>query len=508
MPKILFFTCAFFFLFHVKAQGPKGDSPRPVSSKTIQYPKRELRGVWIATVANIDWPSRKGLSSDAQRVEFTKMTDRLQKVGINALFVQVRAASDAFYARSKEPWSEWLMGKQGLPPSPFYDPMEFMIDEAHDKGMEFHAWLNLNRGEHRTSKSIVPDHLTKTKPQWFLDYDGIKLFNFGLPEVRTYIIDVVMNIVREYDIDGIHFDDYFYPYKVAGQKLNDYATYKKYPNGMRNIEDWRRNNIDMIIKSLHDEIEAEKPWVKFGVSPFGVWRNKQDDPAGSNTRGGQPSYDDLYADTRKWCRLGWIDYVVPQIYFPFEHKLVPYGTLTDWWAKEHGRAQLYIGHGAYRVDAHSSMRAWQDPGQIGRQIDYNRRSEDVYGSVFFSANAFLKNNLDISESVHKRFKYPALPPAMPWKNAQPLDKPTGLVIRKGAQQTVNVDWDRTNADAYVLYRFEKGEPMNMNDASKILTITRTIDYVDSTRVKGKSYVYALTALDRLKNESEPVFLDR
>ena len=232
--------------------------------------KREMRAVWIATVDNIDWPSRKNLPPAEQREEFIRLIEAHKRTGINAVFVQVRAAADAFYARGQEPWSEWLTGKQGKAPEPFYDPLDFMIEECHRRGIEFHAWLNLNRTVHRASKSISNENIGRKHPQWVFDYDGYKLFNFGLPEVRDYITSVTTNIVHEYDVDGIHFDDYFYPYTVTGQTLKDEEAYQQYGGRFRNKDDWRRDNVDKLIKQISDAIIAEKPYVKFGVSPFGV----------------------------------------------------------------------------------------------------------------------------------------------------------------------------------------------------------------------------------------------
>jgi uncharacterized lipoprotein YddW (UPF0748 family) len=217
-------------------------------------PKREFRGVWVATVDNIDWPSRKGLSSETQQQEFKTILDKQKSYGMNAVMVQVRAAADAFYARGKEPWSEWLSGEQGKAPEPYYDPMVFMIHETHQRGLEFHAWLNMNRGVHKASKSIMDEHITKTKPEWFLTYGSYKLFNLGIPEVRNYITDVVVTIVRNYDIDGIHFDDYFYPYTEPNQKLRDEETFKKYSNGFKNIKDWRLEQAKKITKERRKEL--------------------------------------------------------------------------------------------------------------------------------------------------------------------------------------------------------------------------------------------------------------
>ena len=469
--------------------------------ESTNVPKREFRGAWVASIANIDWPSQKGLSSADQKREYDTIVEHHKSLGINALLVQVRAASDAFYAKGNEPWSEWLMGEQGKSPAPFYDPMAYMIQETHENGLEFHAWLNLNRGKHRLAGSVMEDHLIYRKPEWFLSYGDYELYNFGLPEVRQYILDLVMNIVREYDIDGIHFDDYFYPYKVNGLTLKDGEAFVKYGANFSNIEDWRRHNIDLVIKSISDAIKERKPWVSYGISPFGVWRNKTDHPDGSETKGGQPSYDFLFADTRKWAQEGWIDYIAPQIYFPFEHKLVPYGTLTDWWAANHGKANLYIGHGVYRVDESAEDLAWADPNQIPRQLDYNRYSREVSGSILYNTNTLIRNNLGMRDSIKIRYQYPALPPEVKGR-LQTILKPDMFNLEKTADGSV-LTWS-VGKDEAILYRFEKGEKLNVSDPGHIVYLGREHTFFDK---KDKHYVYLLARINKWNKESDFLILE-
>ncbi len=475
-------------------------------------PKREFRAVWVATVDNIDWPSRKGLSSDTQQQDFRTLLDKQKSYGMNAVLVQVRAAADAFYARSKEPWSEWLSGEQGKAPEPYYDPMTFMIQESHQRGMEFHAWLNMNRGAHKVSKSIMDGHITKTKPEWFLNYGGYKLFNLGIPEVRDYITEIAVNIVKNYDVDGIHFDDYFYPYAEANEKIRDEETFRKYSDGFKNIGDWRRHNVDLIIKNISDAIKREKPKVKFGVSPSAVWRNASTDPLGSATQGGQPSYDNLYADTRKWVKEGWIDYITPQIYFSFEFDKVPYKVMADWWAKNSFGRHLYIGHGAYRVKAGSKEIGWENANQIARQIRYNRTKPQVSGSIYFSSKSLITNALSVNDSLKKLYYYPALTPTMPWKDKIPPNAPLNVKVRKIADLGVAITWelpsvpakDGDEIQAFVVYRFEENEAINLENPARILQIIRNegiLSCTDKTLNQEKSYIYVVTALDRLQNES-------
>ncbi len=488
----------------------------PVITKNIleesTLPKREFRAVWVATIDNIDWPSKKGLPSEMQQQDFRNILQQQQSYGMNAVLVQVRAAADAFYTRSREPWSEWLSGEQGKAPSPFYDPLTFMIQETHQRGMEFHAWLNMNRGTYRNSKSISSDHITFIKPEWFLTYGGNKFFNLGIPEVRDYIASIVVDIVKNYDVDGIHFDDYFYPYVLPNETLRDYDTFLKYNKNFKSIEDWRRNNVDLVIKNISELIKKENPRIKFGISPSAVWRNKSKDPEGSATNAGQPSYDNLFADTRKWIREGWIDYIMPQIYFSFESDKVPYQTLTDWWATNVLTRHLYIGHAAYRLKAESSEPGWNKPSQISNQIRYNRSRKNVYGSAFFSAKSLSKNDLSLSDSLKKLFSRPALMPKMPWKdNISPLP-PKLLQANKKSDKSIEILWqdspqkprDKEETYAFVIYRFNADEIINIENPSKIVAIVRNegvLIYQDKSISLQKKYKYVVTALDRLHNES-------
>jgi uncharacterized lipoprotein YddW (UPF0748 family) len=346
-------------------------------------PSTEFRGVWIATVDNIDWPAKGQYNSDSQKIAFTRLLDMHQRNGINAIVVQVRPATDAFYPSPYEPWSEWLTGKQGQPPSPYYDPLAFMIDEAHKRGMEFHAWINPYRAEFRVGgSSIAPTHITKLHPEWFLVYGDKRYFDPGNKEAQQYVTNVVKDIVSRYAVDAIHFDDYFYPYRIAGKEFPDNASYLKYGNGM-NKDDWRRSNVDSIILSLSKAIKNENRKCQFGISPFGVWRNQDKDSInGSRTNGAQTNYDDLYADILLWLKNGWIDYVAPQLYWEIGHKVAPYEILLDWWSKHTYGRNCYIGLGIYRANSNV---AWKDLTQLPRQIQALRNTPHIEGMIFFSS---------------------------------------------------------------------------------------------------------------------------
>ena len=268
-------------------------------------------------MTNIDWPSRKGLPVDSQKAEFIRILDLHKQNGMNAIIMQIRPAADAFYPSPYEPWSEYLTGVQGKPPSPYYDPLQFMIEETHKRGMEFHAWCNPYRAMFNTKKSsIAPTHITRMHPEWFVDYGDTRYFDPGNKEAQAFVSHIVGDIVRRYAVDAIHFDDYFYPYRIPGKAFPDSETFQKYHNGM-SLEDWRRSNVDSIIVQLYRVIRNENPNCRFGISPFGVWRNQDKDPRGSATKAGQTNYDDLYADILLWLEKGWIDYVVPQLYWEY-----------------------------------------------------------------------------------------------------------------------------------------------------------------------------------------------
>ncbi|MCS7019412.1 MAG: family 10 glycosylhydrolase [Cytophagales bacterium] len=478
-----------------------------------QLPKREFRGVWIAHVNNIDWPSRKGLPARQQQQEFINLLDEHKRNGINAVVVQVRSACDAIYPSEIEPWSEWLTGKQGDHPG--YDPLAFMIAETRKRGMEFHAWFNPFRAVTDVqSANIAPTHISVTRPEWILPYGNLRILNPGIPEVRAYILRVIMDVVRKYDIDAVHYDDYFYPYPVAGQVLDDEATFRTFGRGISNKDDWRRDNIDLFIRASYDSIRAAKPWVKFGVSPFGIWQNRSStQPLGSATSGLQ-SYSAIYADSRKWVEQHWLDYIAPQLYWSIGFSAARYEVLLPWWAQNSFGRHLYIGQGAYRINESGSDANWRNPAQMPEQIRLNRRLPQVLGSLFFSSRSLLANPLGFGDSLRQDlFRFPALVPPMPWKDDSPPAAPQNLtaqVIRNSVLLTWNKPAAGTAAtDAvryFAVYRFEQGSAINLNDvrAIRIVTANDTTAFIDETHSLAEArYQYVVTAFDRLHNESLP-----
>ncbi|MGZ5218874.1 MAG: glycoside hydrolase family 10 protein [Chitinophagaceae bacterium] len=384
-----------------------------LASPVFSQVNYEFRGVWIATVDNIDWPQKGVFTVYSQKTEFIRQLDQHKRNGMNAVIVQVRPSADAFYPSSLEPWSQWLTGVQGRSPSPYYDPLQFMIEETHKRGMEFHAWLNPYRANFNIgSASIAPNHITRIHPDWFLSYGGKKYFDPSNKDGQQHVVAVVRDIVKRYDIDAIHMDDYFYPYRVAGKEFPDAVSYIRSGTNLSK-DDWRRSNVDSIIRKLNAVIKQEKPYCKFGISPFGVWRNKNTDPEGSNTKAGVTNYDDLYADILLWMQEGWVDYVAPQLYWEIGHKLADYEELIDWWSRHSYGRHIYIGHGIYR--AFEKGVAWKNPKELPNQIKMLREYPEVQGSIYFSSKSFDRNPNGWNDSLQNNYyKTPALIPEMDW----------------------------------------------------------------------------------------------
>ena len=376
-----------------------------------QQPKAELRAVWVATVSNIDWPIKPTTDTYEQKASFIKMLDMHKRNGMNAIIMQIRPATDAIYPSPYEPWSQWLTGVQGQPPFPYYDPLKFMIEETHKRGMEFHAWMNPYRAVFNIYNSkLSPTHITRLKPEWFVAYGDKKYFDRGNKEVQKYLNSIVEDVVKRYKIDAIHFDDYFYPYRLPGKEFPDEASYRKYGNGLSK-NDWRRANTDSVIAQLHQTIKQNNPNCQFGISPFGVWRNVSQDVRGSNTQAGQTNYDDLYADILLWLQKGWIDYVMPQLYWEIGHNKAEFNTLIEWWSKNSFGKNCYIGLGIYRAGSNA---AWKDKTQLPRQIQKIRATPNIQGMAFFSSKSFNNNPNGWNDSLRLNyFKTPATLPKIP-----------------------------------------------------------------------------------------------
>jgi uncharacterized lipoprotein YddW (UPF0748 family) len=349
-------------------------------------PGRGMRGMWLATVANRDWPSRPGLSAAEQRAELIAQLDTAVRRRLNAVIFQVRPAADALWPSPYEPWSEVLTGVQGEDPG--WDPLGTAVREAHRRGLELHAWFNPYRvANHTDPGRLIPTHPARVHPDWVVPYGGKLYYNPGLPEVRRFVQDAMLDAVGKYDIDAVHFDDYFYPYPVAGQTFDDDAAFAAHGGGFADRAAWRRDNIDRLVRETGRRAKRIRPGVRFGISPFGVWRNRATDPEGSDTTAGVQTYDDLHADTRKWVRERWIDHVVPQVYWNIGFAAADYAKLVPWWAGavRGTGVRLYIGEALYKAGDPAQPAAWQDPAELSRHLSYASAFPEVRGHVFFSA---------------------------------------------------------------------------------------------------------------------------
>ena len=361
-----------------------------------------FRGAWIATVANIDWPSEAAIGDSAtQQHEMTFLLDSLHSLGLNAIIFQVRPTADALYRSSFEPSSHWLTGTQGS--SLTWDPLAWTIEEAHKRHMEVHVWLNpyrVNLAKTDTT-AICKDHIWKKHREWFWEYNKQWYFDPGLDVTREWICTIVQDIISRYDIQAIHMDDYFYPYPVGKKQLPDAETFARYPRGFTDIREWRRNNVNMAIQEISATIRECKDSVEFGISPFGVWRNANVDSTGSATTAGITNYDDLYADIRLWIKNGWIDYVLPQLYWEIGKKAADYEVLAHWWANEvrGTKCKLYIGMAPYRLENASPKTPWGVGNEIKRQMDLNRTIPEITGECFYSTRPLLRNPRGVCDTI-------------------------------------------------------------------------------------------------------------
>ncbi|MGW6709942.1 glycoside hydrolase family 10 protein [Streptomyces sp. NPDC054956] len=368
-----------------EAQAPRAAE----ASRTPRAPKAvaaDFRGMWTASVQNVDWPSESGLSAAEQRAELLGLLDTAVARRLNAVILQVRPTADAMWPSAREPWSQWLTGEQGVDPG--WDPLGTAVAEAHARGLELHAWFNPYRVANHTDRSLlVPEHPARRNRGWTVAYGGKLYYNPGLPEVRRFVQDAMLDAVARYPVDGVHWDDYFYPYPVEGRDFDDDAAYEKYGRSFATRADWRRHNTDTLVHEMSGRLRALRPSVRFGISPFAVWRNSDRDPLGSPTRAGIATYDDLYADTRKWVREGWIDYIAPQAYWQIGHPTADYAAIVPWWARTVAgtEVQLYVGEALYRCDPESSTAAWRDPRELSRHVRFARGYPEVRGHAYFSA---------------------------------------------------------------------------------------------------------------------------
>ena len=469
------------------------------------YPKREFRAAWIQSVNG----QFRGMPTEKLKQNLIGQLNSLQKAGINAIIFQVRPEADALYASRLEPWSRFLTGVQGKAPEPYWDPMQFMIDECHKRGMEFHAWINPYRTKTTLKSELAPNHVYNIHPEWFVTYGDQLYFDPALPESRRHICMVVSDIVSRYDVDAIHMDDYFYPYPIKGKDFPDDASFARFGGGFSNKADWRRSNVNVLIKKLHETIREIKPWVKFGVSPFGIYRNESSDPLGSKTKGLQ-NYDDLYADVLLWAREGWIDYNIPQIYWHIGHPVADYETLVKWWARNTENRPLFIGQSVMNTVQNADPKN-PSINQLPRKMALQRAYQTIGGSCQWPAIAVVENAGKYRDALIAEYhKYPALPPVFDFmdneapakvRKMKPVWTEDGYILFWTAPKYKE---EMNRAVQYVVYCFNDKEKVNIDDPSHIVAITRDNFYKLPYEDGKTKYRYVVTALDRLHNESKSV----
>lgn len=481
-----------------------------ISSSLAANPKREFRGAWLHVIGQTQWQNK---TPAQQREYISNQFDLLEQAGCNAVIFQIRPCADALYKSKYEPWSSWLTGKRGKAPSEDWDPLEYAVAEAHRRGMELHAWLNPYRVTSSAKEVLPADHDANRHPERFVKFNGQTYFDPAYQENRDYICMVIEDIVSRYDVDAIHMDDYFYPYPVNGQKFNgDDASYAKFGKGA-NRADWRRENVNRLIEQIHKTIKGTKPWVRFGVSPFGIWRNKSSDPKGSDS-GGLQNYDDLYADPLHWAKQGWVDYLAPQLYWALDLKVAPSRHLAQWWNNNANGVDIYIGQ-----DTKKTMDT-PDPGakeadELDTKIKLSRELPNVQGNVWWHGYWVTDNYRGVSDRLRKDYQSTlALPPAYGDSRKAP-EAVSGLrFIRSDGQLLVG--WDKpavgktkkdTDAVKFVVYEFLPGEDSaNLENAETIITVTPSNRVIiagkgGESELKGNTYV--VTAIDRMNRESKP-----
>ncbi|MCH5220336.1 MAG: family 10 glycosylhydrolase [Muribaculaceae bacterium] len=471
---------------------PKEDEPVIV---TYRLPDREIRAVWVATVTRIDFPASN--VEKLQKEEYIKYLDVFEKYNLNAVIFQIRPCSDAFYNSPYEPWSQYITGTQGKDPG--YDMLGWLIEETHKRGMEFHAWMNPYRVSKNASSwasTAAANHPAKLHPEWTVTYNGELLYRPACEEVKQLLVDVIDDVITKYDVDGIHFDDYFYPYPASGQTYNDAADYKAFGAGYSNIGDFRRAQVDDVIKRIHDLISVKKPGVVFSIAPFGIWRNRTSDSAGSDSSGLQ-NYDDLYADVRKWCQEGWIDLIAPQLYNATSNIAMNYSKMLQWWNQNAFKAKLAIGQGVYRFGVPAEGTSYQSADELSRQMDQLRAADNVIGSFLYNASAFLTNKVGWADRLKTYYRYKALIPE--------IGLGSGAEAPTPVEPTVDgriISWPGKEGMRYVVYQVAPSSTSITEYNANMIAILTEPEYKATS-----SGLYAISTInvDNVESElSQPV----
>ena len=480
------------------------DRPRlVVGTDTIELPpvRREFRAVWIATVGNIDWPSKQGLTTEQQKAELLRILDRVADLRFNAVIFQVRTAADALYASPYEPWSEYLTGTMGVAPDPFWDPLAFVVEEGHRRGLEVHAWFNPFRARYYNRNApVAPNHISRTHPQLVKRYGSFLWMDPGEPAVHEHALKVITDVVRRYDVDGVHIDDYFYPYKERNPRTRRYidfpdqASWNRYRNrgGRMSRDDWRRANVDGFVEALYRETHKVKPWVEVGISPFGIWR-----PGHPEGIVGLDAYTEIYADARKWLNNGWLDYIVPQLYWKHDAPQQNYSALLRWWVEQnYFNRHVFAGNAPYRVSI-APYRWGAD--EIVRQIEITRDMPGASGNVHFSTASIMNNLGGVADTLAARsYRDRALAPASAWLDGEPPKPPTArLEPHPWLGATLRLEPD---PDAFLwVIRQRRGDAWEI-DIVPAITTRRLVTSGVPARVPD---LIAVSAVDRNGNESAP-----
>jgi uncharacterized lipoprotein YddW (UPF0748 family) len=451
---------------------------------------------------NIDWPSHSNIPSEQQKQELIDYLDTIQSNNMNAVIFQIRPSADAFYYSEIENWSRWLAGENGKIPNPFYDPLEFLIKEARKRCIEVHVWLNPYRALTNITNDKIPEkHICNRHPEWFIDYGNKRYFDPGIPAVQNYICEIVKDIVNRYDIDAVHFDDYFYPYKIAGVEFPDHTTFKKFNSNFKDINAWRRENVNSVIKQIAQTIKNEKPHVRFGISPFGVWRNKKDDPRGSDSKALQTNYDHLHADVLNWINNKYIDYLVPQLYWRIGNNILCFDKMTQWWQQYSKTVDLYIGHGLYNMKKTAKHSSWRTTKEIEDQLNICREAPLVKGSVFYSAKFLKQNNLNINNCLRKKYyTKPALIHEYNHYSSPIPSKPKNIKLKNNILR-----WNRVkDAWYYGIYKVPKNSSSNEEPELLMKTSTNFVK-LDISKIRHMliNYGFQIRAINRQHKESEP-----
>ncbi|MFT4469470.1 glycoside hydrolase family 10 protein [Arthrobacter sulfonylureivorans] len=482
-------------------------------ARITDMPKHEFRGFWLSTVLNIDWPSRPGLTAAVQQSELRSWLDLARNRNLNAVMLQVRPAADVFWpSTAGEPWSRYLTGTQGR--NPGYDPLAYAISQAHARNLHLHAWFNPFRVSMTTNPAaLISWHPARKNPSWTFAFGGRRYYNPGIPAVRSFIIKVIAEVAAKYDVDGIHLDDYFYPYPVAGQSIPDSAAYNAYRRAGESLADFRRRSVNTFVRDLSAKIFATKPRMLFGISPFGIWRNASTDSRGSATSGLQ-SYDATFADSRLWVKQGWIDYVVPQLYWHQGNAAADYNTLVNWWAAQvkGTPCKLYIGEGAYKVGVAGQETAWQNPRELYNHAAKCRATSGVSGQVYFSATSVRANRLNSIGLVKNKFyRRVAMTPVTSHLGAQ---RPYAPLITSARWNGTGVEliWRGATSGTlprhYAIYRWESNgaaAAVIPSQAGALRRVHRRRSnperFLDTGTSRGHTYWYVVVGMSDLMVES-------